>query len=604
MKKYKDIIEKIHSRAIHARVLLLLLLILAPIRMFGVGFTPTDAGLVLNFEPGDQFLLSVVIDGKEYFVCDYPSYTSSTSSGGKFNYAAGNYLKLIPQAAGATTPFSASVWTVDTALTRIKNNVNYSLGGISYTMWSSSENGNTSKTLITADKSDFKFLGNVAATEVKGNAANFCDVVFVVPTVRATTNMDPNNTLALDGTYHRGTGDKSWAFDGKMGVGFAGMLYREVYWFDLPRSNNPNSYTNASLVTFNTTSSQKSWSDGQIKCNPGMAAYAYADNKHKPTQRTLFRIYPLNKPFSSCSSYFLGWDVQNYVKYRQSNTMTDSTSARKIYTLDHFVCMEREGETAIFKSPAGQIQTYDSAYYYVGKDNKFYSSAAGDPLGSSTDPKSYSEFRSIRELRVRALKDAPTTYTPGPGAYGCAVIDTTSGEANLGATFEPKGYFFRASNGVNVPMRQTSANTWISDEMWHIDGDYMLLQGKVLLYTDSAFSMADPGAEIIGWSQWEDAKDIPVAGGEPGETAEGKYGWPRIYTNSPEPNGNIEFVVADPTKYIRYDNNGHFGADIPNQYAEKGETKVIVQAPRLIEGYDFICWTNVADTTSGPFVKY
>ncbi len=570
------------------------ILLLVPVHAWSVGWTPTDAGLVLNFEPGDQFLLSVVIDGKEYFVCDYPSYTSSTSSGGKFNYVAGNYLKLIPQAAGATTPSSASVWTVDTALTRIKNNVNYSLGGISYTMWSSSENGNTSKTLITADKSDFKFLGNVAATEVKGNAANFCDVVFVVPTVRATTNMDPNGTLVtagvVDGTYNRGTGDKTWAFDGKMGVGFAGMLYREVYWFDLPRSNNPNSYTNASLVTFNTTSSQKSWSDGQIKCNPGMAAYAYADNKHKPTQRTLFRIYPLNKPFSSCSSYFFGWDVQDYKKYRNSNTMNDSTSARKIYTLDHFACMEREGETAIFKSPDGQIQTYDSAYYYVGKNNKFYSSEAGVPLGSSTDPKSYSEFHSIRELRVRALKDAPTTYAPGPGAYGCAMIDTTSGEANLGATFEPKGYFFQTSSGVNVPMRQTSENTWMSDQMWHIDGDYMLLQGKVLLYTGAEFSMADPGAEIIGWSQWEDAKDIPVAGGEPGETASGKYGWPRIHTDDHRPNGGIEFVEANKDTVVIYHNNGHFGVDIPYQYPIKGETTVTIQDARLLGDYEFAGW--------------
>ena len=122
------------------------ILLLVPVRAWSVGWTPTDGGLVLNFEPGDQFLLSVVIDGKEYFVCDYPSYTSSTSSGGKFNYAAGDYLKLIPQAAGATTPSPASVWTVDTALTRISGKVNYSLGGISYTMW-----GNSGKTLYAAE---------------------------------------------------------------------------------------------------------------------------------------------------------------------------------------------------------------------------------------------------------------------------------------------------------------------------------------------------------------------------------------------------------------------------------------------------------------------
>jgi len=569
-------------RTLSVRVLFLVLLFFIPARMWGVGFTPTDAGLVLNFEPGDQFLLSVVIDGKEYFVCDYPSYTSSTSSGGKFNYAAGDYLKLIPQAAGATTPSAASVWTVDTALTRISGKVNYSLGGISYTMW-----GNSGKTLYAAESptksSAFKFLGYLTDNHSHGD---LCDVVFVVPTIRATTNMDPNNTLALDGTYHRGTGDQSWAFDGKMGVGFAGMLYREVYWFDIPRSNTPNAYTNASLVTFNRTTSNKSWNAGTI--NPGKAAYAFADTKHNPTTRTLFRIYPLNKPFSSCSSYFLGWDVQDYKKYRQSNTMTDSTSARKIYTLDHFACMEREGETAIFKSPDGQIQTYDSAYYYVGKNNKFYSSAAGEPLGSSTDPNSYSEFHSIRELRVRALKGAPTTYAPGPGAYGCAVIDTTSGEANLGATFEPKGYFFQTSSGVNVPMRQTSANTWMSDQMWYIAGEYMDLEGRVVLLTDSVFSMADPGAEIIGWSQWVKASDIPVAG--TGGPSAGLYGWPRIYTDSPEPNGNIEFVEANKDTVVIYHNNGHFGVDIPYQYPIKGETTVTIQDARLLGDYEFAGW--------------
>ena len=581
-------------RAGRVRAWLVAAVLLVSAQMYGVGFTPTDAGLVLNFEPGDQFLLSVVIDGKEYFVCDYPSYSSSTSSGGKFNYAAGDYLKLIPQAAGATTPSPASVWTVDTALTRISGKVNYSLGGISYTMW-----GNSGKTLYAAESptksSAFKFLGYLTDNHSHGD---LCDVVFVVPTIRATTNMDPNNTLALDGTYHRGTGDQSWAFDGKMGVGFAGMLYREVYWFDIPRSNTPNAYTNASLVTFNRTTSNKSWNAGTI--SPGKAAYAFADDKHKPTTRTLFRIYPLNKPFSSCSSYFLGWDVQDYVKYRQSNTMTDSTSARKIYTLDHFACMEREGETAIFKSPDGQIQTYDSAYYYVGKDNKFYSSAAGDPLGSSLDPKSYSEFHSIRELRVRALKDAPTTYAPGPGAYGCAVIDTTSGEANLGATFEPKGYFFQTSSGVNVPMRQTSANTWMSDQMWYIAGEYMDLEGRVVLLTDSVFSMTDPGAEIIGWSRWVKASDIPVAG--TGGPSKGLYGWPRIYTDSPEPNGNIEFVEAEATKYIRYHNNGHFGVDIPDQHPEKGNSTVTVQNARLIEGYTFTKWTTNANGTGTEYL--
>lgn len=53
-------------------------MLMAPVAIYAVGWTPTDAGLVLNFEPGDQFLLSVWIDldsdgvedqGEEFFVC-------------------------------------------------------------------------------------------------------------------------------------------------------------------------------------------------------------------------------------------------------------------------------------------------------------------------------------------------------------------------------------------------------------------------------------------------------------------------------------------------------------------------------------------------------
>ena len=58
---------------------LLLALLLNPSNMFGGwygeegsgGWTPTSCGLVLNFERGDQFYLTTVIGGVEYFVCDY-----------------------------------------------------------------------------------------------------------------------------------------------------------------------------------------------------------------------------------------------------------------------------------------------------------------------------------------------------------------------------------------------------------------------------------------------------------------------------------------------------------------------------------------------------
>ena len=76
---------------VHTRVVLLLIILLASIKALAVGWTPTDGGLVVNLDQGDRFLLSVVVNGKEYFVCNYNRYT-----GGDFKYTAGSYLKLIP----------------------------------------------------------------------------------------------------------------------------------------------------------------------------------------------------------------------------------------------------------------------------------------------------------------------------------------------------------------------------------------------------------------------------------------------------------------------------------------------------------------------------
>ncbi len=64
--------------------------------------------------------------------------------------------------------------------------------------------------------------------------------------------------------------------NGKIGKGFLGMTYREVYMLDFPKQCHPISYTNASLVTFNTTDETQKWSNNQITCLPGHAAYAFA----------------------------------------------------------------------------------------------------------------------------------------------------------------------------------------------------------------------------------------------------------------------------------------------------------------------------------------
>ncbi len=562
------------------RAYLFAFLLFASTRLWAVGWIPTDAGLVADLKKGDEIMLSVMIDGTEYFVCHYDGYT-----GGRFGYNnKGNFLKLIPQDPGATKPAETSVWQIDTALTRIKGGTNYALGGISYTMWSS-----THYTLFTGNSS-FKLEGNLS-NDVKNN--NLCDVVFCVPTVEALTNMDPNGTLNASHTAegrNRGTGDKSWAFDGKTGTGFAGMTYREVYMFDIPRTNDPNAYNNAALVCFNTTTNAVTTNAGN-SVPKGRTTYAYRDAKHSYTQRTIFRLYILNDPFVTApKKYFFAWNEQNYLKYRQSNAMTDSTSARKIYTTDHWYPMARVEAKQYHQTQGMRIPKSDSTYYYVGYDNAYHTAA---DMGSGS-PKAASLFTPIQTLRVRALK-GKGTYIPPRDAFGYIAIDTTLSENNLGAAFEPAGYFLKVSSGKNVRLVPNSDRTiWTSEEMWYIDSERIDLQVKATLFTGPEFSETDPGADIQNWSQMVDGHLVPVAG-HVGMTAEGQYGWPRIYADSAKTNGKMEFVLANTTRHIHYDNNGFLGADLPDQYPKEGATSVTVQRPRLKQGFAFREWNTQAD---------
>ena len=573
----------------YIRILFLSLSLLTSVSLFADGWTPTDAGLIVNFQDGDQFLLSVEIDGTEYFVSHYPGYT-----GGKFNYTKdeSHVLKLIPQDPDATEPSSATIWTIDTAVTRVKNGTNYALGGISYTMWSSNHYS------LTTTSNSYTYTGALTDNE---KADYLCDVAFVVPTVRATTNMDPNGTLDAMGDladHKRGTGDQSWAFDGKMGVGFLGMVYREVYMFDIPRTNEPIVYTNAAVVTFNRTSSNKTWNSKTVK--PGRAFHAYADPHHKATTRTLFRLYVLNKPFSSCSSYFFGYDTQRRVKYRDGKkgkpmVITDSTDYRTVYTLDHFYGMEPVEGMPYYQTDGMKVPWEDSVYYYVGYNNEYTTS-----MGTG-ETKAKSQFTPLDSLRIRGLKDAPKAYSPSRDAYGYMAIDPSTSEDNLGVAFEPAGYFLRTNSNVNVPMVPNEDRTvWTSEQMWTITGEYIKLAIKATLFTKPEFSEDDQGADIQGWSEMEAGKDIPVVG-HPEWTAEGRSGWARIYANSTDKNGNMEFVLADATKHIHYNNNGHFGSEIPEQYAVEGETKVTIQDARLLEGYVFHGW---AASPNGPVVIF
>ena len=568
--------------------ILLFLLMLAPMRLWAVGWTPTDGGLVVDLEQGDRFLLSVVVNGKEYFVANYNRYT-----GGDFNYTAGSYLKLIPQAAGATVPSDMTIWSAGAPLARESGNTKLlPLGGIVYTIW------NDGKTLRT-NNTNYQFMGDLTDDY---NYKDACDVVFVVPTNHTgITSFDPNRTLTNDRGYEDQAADGK--INGRMGKGFLGMTYREVYMLDIPRLNPPMAYTNASLVTFNTTNKQKSWSNGQIKCDPGHAAYAFADPKHQPTTRTLFRLYMLDKPISYCSSYFFATDEQDVKSYRNAEkpkNAADSTAPKKIYTWDHMTPMKPVNvETSpLYKTDFMHVPAYDSTYYYVGYNNDYR--IGGETMGSG-DPGAHSQFEKIRTLPIKDLSG----FTVPAGAYGRMVVDTTSSNDNLGVAFEPVGYMLKVSTGTNVQMKEsnTRPGEWTTEQMWKIDSAFYKLSLKATLLTGPEFTASDPGVDIDGWSEMMSGAQIKE---QCGVDFVGKAGWAIIDTKDTKKNGNIKFILADPTLCIHYDNNGFLGTQIPDQYPmeltpedpEKGTVRI--EGSRLKPDYTFLGWSTSPSGAADP----
>lgn len=572
------------------------------LRICAVGFTPTDGGLVVNLKQGDRILISTMVDtdgdgtpDTEFFVENYSRY-----SGGHFKYANDStayYLKLIPQGSGVTEPAEMSIWTVDTALTRVdtKNVVkggagkDYALGGISYTIW------NDDRTLRTSGNDLYKFYGDLEAKDK--NTDKYTDVVFVIPTAQpGNASFDPKTP---NGTMGRGT-----LFDSRTGTGFLGMTYREVYWLEIPRFNAPVNYTNAAVVTFNTTTSE--WTGkrcGNIK--PGRAAYAYADDaktpKHSETPRTIFRLYILNEPMQTCpNTYFFAYDEQDYKQYRKGPDTNvkpnlswgDSTAAKKVYTMDRLFRMNRIGDSQ-YQTGLMNVPVPDSSYYYVGWNNEYRSGRAAvpsEPLGSST---AKSEFTKIREL---PMKDLAGINAP-KGAFGRMIVDTISSADNLGVKFKPAGYFLKINNGRNIEMRPNADSTiWTCAEMWTITDAYAALQVKATMFSGPEYDDTDPGIDIPGWSNFVYGNTIEVEGS--GASCVDKSGWAKIDVTKTDPNGGMVFVEADPDKYVRYNNNGHFGDTITTQYAKKNESIVIIQAPRLIAGYKFDSW-NTAPNGSG-----
>ncbi len=573
--------NKVCKKECKVRILLLISVVMYSVGMWGVGWTPTDAGLVVNMEQGERFLLSVWVDkngngteedGEEFFVSNYTRYT-----GGYYNYGSGAYMKLLP----ATEITEMNEWSVGAPLDR----GNKALGGIVYTIW------NDGKTLKTSDA--FKFLGELTDNYADGKA---CDVVFVIPTERGVPTVDGRpglssfDPLAPSGTLGRGKDP----FNGRMGTGFLGMTYREVYMLQIPKANSPQSYTNAGLVTFNTTLENKTWSAGTIA--KGRAAYAYADSKHDKTTRTLFRLYLLDNPINSCSSYFFATDEQDYKRYRKNENnpqrSSDSTAAKKIYTMDRMTCMIRKGSTKYYQTDLMRVPEPDSTYYYVGYNNA-YKDDKGESMGSSGTK---SMFTKIRELPIFGL---PSTFKAPKGAIGRMVADTTSSADNLDVRFKPAGYFLQVTTPAgftNVQMRPNADSTvWTSEEMWHITSAYAELQIRAKIYSGPEYSATDEGIDIPGWSVNVYGTEVPLATDHTKFVEGGEDGWARIYTNRSEPNGYIEFVKANPRYHIHYDNNGLLGIQVPDQYPGDEATTVTVEKSRLVNGFNFTGWNTKAD---------
>ena len=585
------------------RILLLISILFVSVAVWGAAtydFVPTDGGQVVNLKPGQQILLSTWVDvngdgdeddGEEYFVCHYPGHT-----GGYFGYTnwdgdKGNFLKLIPQTPGATEPASPSIWMIDEPVPfrHSSSGALYPMDGIAYTMWSTNPGGD-SYTLLTSSGNSFRFQGDLTR---ETDNKNICNAVFVAPTSSALISFDPNNKTG------RGT-----KFDGRKGYGFLGLPYREVFWLDIPRGNGDYSYINASVVGFNKTLSTIQYSNKEASARPGQALYAFGNkDKHHNTPRTIFRLYILNETTtSSCpDSYFFAFDEQDSVRYNKNFAATPAkyTPWRRIYTIDHLVCMERIPDTKYYITDYMYVPEPDSTYYYVGYKNTFCIN------GRTEDEKFNSQYDSIQTLKLQHMdKPAPR------GAFGRMIVDTTqTSKPNLGMEFRPAGVFLRVDAGGgryrNIEMHPEPGDTsWICNEMWTITDAYAALTIKATLYSNAEFSETDEGFDIDGWSEYVVGNTVPLAD-NPSQTVTGDMtGWARVYTNKSTTNGGLEFVRAEKDKYVRYDNNGHFGVTIPNTHAKAGETSVVLSEARLLEGYEFIGWYTLADTTTGSFTKY
>ena len=298
---------------------------------------------------------------------------------------------------------------------------------------------------------------------------------------------------------------------------------------------------------------------------------------------------------NSCSSYFFATDEQDVKRYRMNENnpqrSSDSTAAKKIYTMDRLTCMSRVGSTKYYQTDLMRVPEPDSTYYYVGYNNDYKTGA--ESMGSNG---AKSNFTQIRELPIFGLAD---TLKAPAGAIGRMVADTTSAVNNLNVAFKPAGYFLQVTTPVgftNVQMRPNADSTiWTCEEMWHITSAYTALQIRAKIYSGSEYSPDDEGIAIPGWSVNIYGTQVPLASNRNDSVEGGMDGWARIYTNRSEQNGYMEFILANPRYHIHYDNNGLLGIQVPDQYPGDGATTVTVEKSRLVNGFNFTGWNTKAD---------
>ena len=126
--------------------------------------------------------------------------------------------------------------------------------------------------------------------------------------------------------------------------------------------------------------------------------------------------------------------MQTGIKYRQSNTLTDSISNKFIYTMDTKYPMHRVSGTKNHRTSWVWIPEEAHSTFYVGLNDEYKNGGGG--TGYLNDNEAVSQFKAMDNLRVQGLES--TSCYPEAGACGYIVVDTTDAEQNMTPIFTPQ----------------------------------------------------------------------------------------------------------------------------------------------------------------------